>query len=62
MDPRFAELLTELDEALTAIADDLIVALVTVPPNMELAAVARERIEAARDAIREMRDQERGDT
>lgn len=54
--PLLRELIGEVDEALTAIVDDLIPALLEQPPNMERVGAARDRIAAARDAVSEMRD------
>lgn len=61
MDPRLSELLAEVDDALTAVVDDLIPALVTQPVNMERVGAARDRIAKDRDAVREMIEQETGD-
>jgi hypothetical protein len=55
-DPRVDELLTEMDHALSAIADWCRASLES-PPNMERMGVARDQIEASRDAIREMQEQ-----
>ena len=56
-EPQRSELLAELDHALSAIADWCRASL-ELPPNLERMGVAREQIEAARDAIREMHEQE----
>ena len=58
--PLLLDVLRELDAALTALADDLVPALLMAPPNMELAGAARDRIKDARDALREMIEQNGG--
>ena len=60
-DPRWGELLTEVEALATAMIDGL-AAVAEQPPNMERLGEAVQRIEDSRDAVREMRDQQREGT
>lgn len=61
-DPVLAELLDEVDEIAGAVIDlAVIIAELPAPVNMERLAVIRDRVDAARDAVREMREQNGGD-
>ena len=59
--PLVLELAAEVEHALGAI-EDLIVALLADPPNMERIGADRDQIEAAKLVIREMIEQNGGTT